>query len=128
MSAQPSAGHGRLSSGTQMPDKSGLPSAVRGAGASRFGSPAAVFGTHAVGYFTHCAPTGKAVATSSAITMTHARELLNLVIWSSGHRVIDGRIDLILAPMRACSAALVVHMWRGPFRAAKTYNSGVRKW
>jgi hypothetical protein len=64
-----------------MPDKSGLPSAVRGAGALRFGRPAAVLGTPAVGYFTHCAPTGKAVA-NNASTM-------NLVIWLSGRLVIE---------------------------------------
>jgi hypothetical protein len=38
-----------------MPDRSGLPSAARGAGALRFGCPAGVRGTPAVGYGGHCA-------------------------------------------------------------------------
>src|ERR1700724_1348244 len=49
MSAQPSGGHGRLCSTSQRPEKSGLPSAVLGVGASRFGVPADVLGTPAVG-------------------------------------------------------------------------------
>src|SRR5213078_367143 len=39
----------------QIPDKSGLPSAVRGAGAARFGLPFGVRGMPGVGYFSHCA-------------------------------------------------------------------------
>src|SRR2546425_423582 len=39
----------------QIPDKSGLPSAVLGVGASRIGSPLAVRGTPGVGYLGHCA-------------------------------------------------------------------------
>jgi hypothetical protein len=38
-----------------MPEKSGLPSAVRGAGAFMSGLPSRVLGTPAVGYVTHCA-------------------------------------------------------------------------
>ena len=53
----------------QMPEKSTLPSAVRGAGASRFGFPSAVRGTPGVGYDGHCAPIeGASVAIRSAIT------------------------------------------------------------
>src|SRR5262245_22111180 len=40
----------------QMPEKSTLPSAVRGAGASRFGLPSARRGIPGVGYDGHCAP------------------------------------------------------------------------
>src|SRR5215472_7891577 len=40
---------------SQMPEKSGLPSAVRGAGADKLGFPSAALGTPAVGYFNHCA-------------------------------------------------------------------------
>jgi hypothetical protein len=40
---------------SQRPDKSGLPSAVRGAGALRFGLPSAECGTPGVGYFNHWA-------------------------------------------------------------------------
>src|SRR3981189_715091 len=42
---------------SQMPEKSGLPSAVRGVGADKLGFPAAVLGTPAVGYFNHWAQT-----------------------------------------------------------------------
>src|SRR5437773_11438249 len=49
MSAQPSGGQGRLCSTSQTPEKSGLPSAVLGVGASRFGVPAGVLGTPVVG-------------------------------------------------------------------------------
>ena len=53
----------------QMPEKSTLPSAVRGAGASRFGVPSALRGTPGVGYEGHCAPIeGASVAISSAVT------------------------------------------------------------
>src|SRR5439155_1013431 len=55
MSAQPSGGHGRLCSMSQIPERSGLPSGVRGAGAVRFGFPSGIRGTPAVGYFSHCA-------------------------------------------------------------------------
>src|SRR5688572_27168338 len=39
----------------QTPEKSGLPSAVRGAGAARSGSPLGSFGTPAAGITSHCA-------------------------------------------------------------------------
>ena len=38
-----------------MPEKSGFPSAVRGAGAEKSGVPSAFFGTPFVGYPSHCA-------------------------------------------------------------------------
>src|ERR1700686_359976 len=43
---------------SQMPDRSGLPSAVFGAGADRFGFPSGVRGTPGVGEFSHCAESG----------------------------------------------------------------------
>src|SRR4051794_8749497 len=54
----------------QTPEKSTLPSAVRGAGASRFGFPSASRGIPGVGYSGHCASIeGASVAIiSSAIT------------------------------------------------------------
>src|SRR5947207_10270168 len=55
MSWQPSGGQGLLSSGAHMPEKSGLPSAVLGVGAFKSAFPAAVLGTPAVGYCSHCA-------------------------------------------------------------------------
>src|SRR5260221_10281658 len=55
-----------------MPEKSGLPSAVRGVGADRLGFPFAVLGTPAVGYFSHWATTGadqlRAEPTANAAT------------------------------------------------------------
>src|SRR5215467_8360667 len=66
MSLQPAGGQGRLSSGFQTPDRSGLPSSVRGAGAERSTAPLFVRGTFAVGYLTHCAPSVTAIASTSA--------------------------------------------------------------
>src|SRR3954466_12468342 len=43
------------SGGFQTPDRSGLPSARRGAGADRFGFPSGVRGTDERGTFAHCA-------------------------------------------------------------------------
>src|SRR5262245_19251769 len=40
---------------SHMPEKSGLPSRVRGVGAVRLTFPSRVRGTPAVGYFSHCA-------------------------------------------------------------------------
>src|SRR5580704_2873754 len=40
------------------PERSGLPSAVRGTGAARLGLPAAVRGMPGVGRFSHCAASG----------------------------------------------------------------------
>src|SRR5947209_12758086 len=57
MSAHPPGGHGLLCSMSQMPERSGLPSEVRGVGAVRSGRPLLAFGTPAVGYFSHCAET-----------------------------------------------------------------------
>src|ERR1051325_5664008 len=49
---------GNASSVSQIPERSGLPSAIRGAGAVRLGLPSASLGIPAVGYFSHCAPIG----------------------------------------------------------------------
>src|SRR5262245_38667824 len=54
-----------------MPDKSGLPSAVRGAGAVRFGFPFDPFGTPGFGYNGHCAESDEErTATAIADTRT----------------------------------------------------------
>ena len=52
-----------------MPEKSTLPSAVRGAGPSRTGLPSAVRGTPGVGYAGHWAATVADMAASIAITI-----------------------------------------------------------
>src|SRR5436190_20806963 len=74
MSRQPAGGQGRLSSGAHIPEKSGLPSGVLGAGASRFGVPLLLWGAPAVGYFSHCASTGVEIAQNSAAAARVARE------------------------------------------------------
>jgi hypothetical protein len=51
-----------------MPEKSGLPSVVRGAGPSRFGLPSVVLGTLDVGNAGHCAESGQDAAAKTAIT------------------------------------------------------------
>src|SRR5580658_5234875 len=52
-SAHPLGGHPPVFSISHIPEKSGLPSAVLGVGASRFGNPPGVLGTPAVGYWIH---------------------------------------------------------------------------
>src|SRR5262245_52393026 len=56
---------------SQMPEKSGLPSGARGAGAAKLGAPVAVFGTPAVGYFSHCAAAGDDRVNAAAATTTN---------------------------------------------------------
>src|SRR5215475_1627416 len=46
------------------PERSGLPSAVRGAGAVRFGLPSLPFGTPGVGWLTHWAAAGVQAAST----------------------------------------------------------------
>src|SRR5262245_19864658 len=71
MSKQPGGGHGRLCSISQMPERSGLPSGVRGTGAVKSGFPSGVRGTPAVGYFNHCADAAPDTAhTRAMLTMT----------------------------------------------------------
>jgi hypothetical protein len=53
---------------SQMPDKSGFPSAVLGAGAVRSSCPAAVLGTRGDGVEGHCAETTGVSKASAAIT------------------------------------------------------------
>src|SRR5690348_2160482 len=60
-------------SGSQTPERSGLPSASRGAGAVRFGLPSGVRGSPAVGTFSHCAETQ--VQTANA-----ARAVLRIIL------------------------------------------------
>src|SRR5581483_11768189 len=48
----------RFSRGSQMPERSGFPSRVRGAGADRFIFPSGVCGMPAVGSLVHCAHAG----------------------------------------------------------------------
>src|SRR5437667_2310347 len=61
----------------QIPDRSGLPSAVLGVGASRTGLPSAVRGTPGVGYFAHCAESG----TDKAVAINPAAIVLFMILW-----------------------------------------------
>src|SRR5262245_42435511 len=51
------------------PDRSGVPSAVRGAGAVRLGLPSGVRGRPGVEYLNHCAPSGALTAINSIVTI-----------------------------------------------------------
>src|ERR1700680_1942990 len=59
-------------SASQIPEKSGLPSGVLGAGADRFGFPSLVRGMPEVGWFIHCAATG--IATNARTGTSIQRE------------------------------------------------------
>src|SRR5215813_12633280 len=72
----------------QIPDKSGLPSTVRGAGAVRFGLPLAVRGMPGVGYFSHCAAT--VIVTANKIIM-NTMGFITSPSWAKG-------VVTILAP------------------------------
>src|SRR5215510_7470507 len=62
----------------QRPVRSGLPSAVRGAGAARFGLRSEVRGMPGAGYFIHCASSGVVIPqiANPAIINTQNRNLL----------------------------------------------------
>src|SRR5262249_8698167 len=72
MSGPPAGGPGRVCCMSQMPDKSGAPDAVRGAGASRFGWPSEVLGTPGVGYLSHWAEAVTVVKHNAAATVETA--------------------------------------------------------
>src|SRR5580704_11074336 len=63
----------------QMPDRSSLPSAVRGAGAERFGSPSAVRGMPGVLIVSHCAAKGADSKNAKAITAAAAGNSLAFI-------------------------------------------------
>jgi hypothetical protein len=75
MSGQPSGGQGLVLSASQIPERSGLPSAVLGVGAPKFGNPLGVFGTPAVGYFSHWLERSVGIAKKMAtLIFTYAPE------------------------------------------------------
>jgi hypothetical protein len=63
-----------VSAVSQMPENSGLPSGLRGAGAARLGLPSAVRGTPAVGYFSHWPNTVGDSTTRTVIATTRRAE------------------------------------------------------
>jgi hypothetical protein len=77
----------------QMPERSGLPSPVRGVGASKFGCPLGVRGTPEVGRGGHCAgsPTGRARRTT-----TTAIERIRVWIPIIMCRILPGRRKVAL--------------------------------
>jgi hypothetical protein len=70
-----------------MPDKSGFPSAVLGAGAVRSSCPAAVLGTRGDGVEGHCAETTGVSKASAAITPTAS---IKVFTQASTFIVLDG--------------------------------------
>ena len=95
-SKQPLGGQGRSFSGSHMPERSGRPSGVRGVGASRLGVPSDVVGTPRVGYSSHCALTGRILATALAITTDHSQVL---IMSSTIRRLIDRQPGWHLSPV-----------------------------
>src|SRR5438093_752716 len=76
------------------PERSGLPSGVRGAGAVRFGLPSGVRGMPAVGYFSHCAGSGGVISQIANAAMINTQNR-NLVMISASAILEDGS-NLIL--------------------------------
>ena len=58
--------------GFQIPDRSGLPSGSRGAGAERLGLPSAVRGTVDAGTLLHCAAAGEAQTSARIVSCDQA--------------------------------------------------------
>src|SRR6266851_7373998 len=65
---------------TQIPERSGLPSGVRGTGADRFGRPSAVRGIFGLGSLGHCAPAGSDVATTTIAIADNIARFRQLVL------------------------------------------------
>src|SRR5258706_2971014 len=59
----------------QIPERSGLPSAVLGGGPSRFGFPSAVFGTPGVGTVDHCAKSANCIAAKITAKFANLRKV-----------------------------------------------------
>src|SRR5262245_50609523 len=81
------------------PDRSGLPSGVRGAGAERFGLPSGMRGIPAVGWFSHCAAAGALNANvmrtmSEAFIVTALQSLIRLLRRISRLDRLDDAIEL----------------------------------
>src|SRR3974377_1438560 len=64
----------------QTPEKSGLPSTVRGAGAARSGLPSALRGMPGVLYFNHCAPAEPGSANTTVPASAAARRGMGKVM------------------------------------------------
>src|SRR4030095_15087086 len=79
------------------PDRSGLPSAVFGAGADRFGLPSAVRGMPAVGCLSHCAAGAAPIINTAANVSQRANMTVLLLVRRGGD-------DRTIRPERQASA------------------------
>src|ERR1700737_903246 len=75
-----------LAVGSQMPDRSGLPSRVRGAGAERFGFPSAVRGIAPAGTLVHCAISGRDIRDKPHSDAAAWNELFRVINMALGPR------------------------------------------
>src|SRR5262245_37491 len=96
--------------GFQTPERSGLPSGNRGAGADRFGLPSGVRGIAAGRTFVHCANAGmhvvKMIATNRNVSFIGNSPVQTVASLSAvGHPLIDGfALFLGAARYRACAS------------------------
>src|SRR5262245_30368917 len=65
---------------SQMPEKSGRPSAILGAGAERFGLPSGNRGMPAVGCLTHCALVAAVSDTRTAMVTSAGRRVMSVLL------------------------------------------------
>jgi hypothetical protein len=80
-------------SGSQIPEKSGLPSGVRGVTARRFGEPSGNLGTPAVGYVNHCAATDGPLTTAITTVIQTNRATVLIVKRLAGAILQQPRIE-----------------------------------
>src|SRR5262249_37078878 len=101
-----------------MPERSGLPLAVRGAGEDRFGLPSEVFGTLGVGYPSHCAGSVATMLSESRIVRVKmAREVLFAI--STSYRLTGINFNLRTNPMRVASSVFAA-IWMASFVAPQS--------
>src|SRR5262245_57134173 len=86
----------------QRPERSGLPSGVRGAGAARFTLPSGVRGKLAVGWFNHCAEAG-------ALSATMMRAIAGAFITGECQRA-----TMVACPLKTESIAACAHFSPSP--------------
>src|SRR5581483_5818686 len=78
---RPPAGQSIQGMISHTPERSGLPSDVRGGGAFRSGLPSGVRGTPAMGYVGHCARArGEAATTTRTAAVAAANDIVNLLM------------------------------------------------
>src|SRR5690349_1549624 len=80
--------HCRCWAACQIPDKSGLPSGSRGAGAVKSGLPSAFLGMPSVGYFNHCAATTDVAHMTAAKASAGTRDICSSLSTGSLHPLV----------------------------------------